>query len=160
MHGHQVKRMSACHQAKRTFLKVLLISFQKFLNLDVGLFFTMKWRVVRGEANMKLCLGRLEILKIRKFRPGRVWGQFHVPWSASEGSLRGRKFSEKTDRKKNKSPDSPEWSHGQQHKPWEPCACFPDYGRGQALTPSNNIAPFRFNTMVTAGWLHCMARER
>ena len=28
-------------------------------------------------------------------------------------------------------------SHGQQHKPWEPCACFPDYGRGQALTPSN-----------------------
>ena len=38
-------------------------------------------------------------------------------------------------------------SHGQQHKPCEPCARFPDYGRGQALTPSNQYhvvpaAPF------------------
>ena len=33
-------------------------------------------------------------------------------------------------------------SHGQKHKPWEPCACFPDYGRGQALTPSNESVCF------------------
>ena len=39
----------------------------------------------------------------------------------------------------NTAPDAPERSHGQQHKPWEQCACFPDYGRGQALTPSNYL---------------------
>ena len=33
------------------------------------------------------------------------------------------------------------WSHRPQDKPWEPCACFPDYGRGQALTPSNLFGP-------------------
>ena len=41
---------------------------------------------------------------------------------------------------KNKILDSPlpaKWSHRRQDKPWEPCACFPDYGRGQALTSSN-----------------------
>mgnify|MGYP001255842237 CR=1 FL=1 len=50
----------------------------------------------------------------------------------------GADFS-KNRRKKTHATHTPERSHGQQHKPWEPCACFPDYGRGQALTPSNDL---------------------
>ena len=74
-------------------------------------------------------LGRLKIPKIRKIRPGQVLKPPKSPRSASEGSWRGRKFSEKTTPKKINFRIHRKRSHGQQHKPWEPCACFPDYGR-------------------------------
>ena len=92
------------------------------------------------ELNMRPMLGRFKNRKNRKnFGVQKSVRQLRFRQGFERFSGPGPNFR-KIGEKKNKfadSPDSAERSHGQQHKPWEPCACFPDYGRGQALTPSN-----------------------
>ena len=83
--------------------------------------------------------------KIRKISGAKkVVSRYPKHLISSQFSLRGRFFEKKAKKNARRG-----WSHGQQHKPWEPCACFPDYGRGQALTPSNKrYASSRPNHML------------
>ena len=88
------------------------------------------------ELNMRPMLGRFKNRKNRKnFGVQKSVRQLRFRQGFERFSGPGpnvRKIGEKKHNPRKRS-------HGQQHKPWEPCACFPDYGRGQALTPSNEL---------------------
>ena len=73
--------------------------------------------------------------KIMQFVPAALKMNFQAKLGEVEMAIRRG-----SDRKKNKSPDSPdlaEWGHGPQEKPWVPCAHFPDDARSTRQTPSN-----------------------
>ena len=95
---------------------------------------------------MRPMLGRLKNLKNRKIF-GSPQSVLQVPGNQGfERFFRPGPIFRKIGEKKltPRIPPIPrirrKWSHRPQDKPWEPCACFPDYGRGQALTPSNNLS--------------------
>ena len=92
------------------------------------------------ELNMRPMLGRFKNRKNRKnFGVQKSVRQLRFRQGFERFSGPGPNFRKIGDSSA-KSPEIAEIaerSHGQQHKPWESCACFTDYGRGQALTPSN-----------------------
>ena len=99
------------------------------------------------ELNMRPMLGRFKNRKNRKnFGVQKSVRQLRFRQGFERFSGAGpnfRKIGEKKDKFAD-SADSWKRSHGQQHKPWEPCACFPDYGR-RTLNSLKSLLLFDFS---------------
>ena len=70
----------------------------------------------------------------RAFEPSSYWKT--ADWRLCWGRF-GIILPFENPRVRNTSPHPAEWSHRVQHKPREPCACFPDDARSTRQTPSN-----------------------
>ena len=95
-------------------------------------------------------VGEVEIAKPEKFQ---ALGSSRLPplnWPNIYIFLPRADFS-KNPAQKTQSAGAAEWSHGPQQKPWEPCACFPDYGR--RLTPSKKIQKIQLGQASVLGVL-------